>query len=311
MHGSKRWTLAAFALWGFGMLVGSVAPWDVLDGSRASLDETRRIAASMGGASETPRVLLIGSSPVELGLSAERISAATGLPAFNLAAGGALSFFPEYLNQVLLFVQPDDVVILSNPNWVSRNGVLLAEGCVSRFSLACASLRPHPLPHLIEFLRVVSGHWSSATDIMRNDVGDVVSYRSTNAAVTISTIPFPGGYANDAVAELRQAVAAIRAKGACPLLTLGPVYVDARDEARWLREQQIVEARIAKLGLASSVITDGAISTDRSLFLDGYEHPAASEGAIWTDRVIGRLTSPSQGPCAGSLAKAGRPPARS
>jgi hypothetical protein len=296
--------MAALALWGAGMLVSAAAPWEFLDASRAELGQVRTIAKAMGGDAGPPRVLLLGSSPVEIGLSAQKIAAATGLPAFNLAAAGALSFFPDYLDDVLGFVRPDDIVVLSDPNWLNHNDKILSRGCVSRIDWSCVQWRPHPLPHLAKFIQVVLGGWSDPPAMNRDAVGDAVTVRSSNSAMTIPTVPFAGPFANDVAGQLRQAVEAIRARGGCPLLTLGPIYVDAREQEQWRREQERTEARVAKLGLALSVVTDGVINTDRSLFLDNYEHPAAAESEIWTDSIIRRLTSQSQSPCGRSLAKA-------
>ena len=305
MHGFKRLTFAALLLWGCGMLVSAVIPWEIIAEGRSALATVSRIgemAKTEGGA---PRILLIGSSPVVLGLSAKEIADATGVPTFNLAVPGVLPFFPEYLDTAAAFVRPDDIVVISDPNWLARGNATLTKGCVGSFSLSCAVWGPRPLPHLIEFARVLFGTWPTKnTAIVRNAIGDAVAVRSFNAAETIPTLPFAGRFADQVAVELRKTVENFRARGACPLITLGPIFVDADEQEQWRREQNATEARVAKLGLALSVITDGAVNTDRSLFLDSYEHPTAAERAIWTERVISRLVSRSQSPCSRSLARA-------
>src|SRR5262249_46755730 len=121
----------------------------------------------------------------------------------------------------------------------------------------------------------------------------------------IPAIEFPGPFAEQVATELGRAVGMIRAKGACAVVSLGPIYVEAAEQGAWTREQAALEARVAKLGLAASVVADGAISTDRFRSLDTYDHPTAAAGTIWADSVIRRLTSQSQSPCVSSLAKAG------
>src|SRR5579859_2481147 len=304
MRGSRRLTFVALLIWACGMLVSAVVPWLVIEGGRSALADLDTIGANAKASAATPRILLIGSSPVVLGLSAEEIARATGLPTYNLGVWTALFFFPEYLDRAMEFVRPDDIVILSNPNWLNRQSPILGEGCIGKFSASCTLWRPRPLPDLVEFVKVLSGLWPTDFGVKRDPVGDLVTVRIRNGAETIPTLPYVGRISDGVVADLAQAAARLRKLGACPLLTLGPIFVEPKERDRWLGEQSAAEARVAELGLSASVITDGMVNTDRSLFLDGFEHPAPSERVIWTRRVVERLVSPTQSPCSRSLAKA-------
>jgi len=304
MHGFKRLTIVALSLWASGALVSAAVPWDAVEAGRASIETIQPVGDLAKRTAKSPKILLVGSSPVVLGLSAKRIESATGLPTFNLGVFGALTFFPEYLEKVEALVQPGDIVVVSNPNWIHSLDAKLPTGCISSFRLACLRWRPRPMPHLIEVIRVLSGRLAVDPGVVRDGAGDAVVVRSANTAATIPPLPFDGSISDEASAEVRQTVEVLRAKGACPVIALGPILVDPREREKWLKEQSATEARIAKLGLANATISEGLVNTDRGLFLDTYEHPAASERAAWTDRVIQRLVSKYQSPCAGSMAKA-------
>src|SRR6202012_5061160 len=101
-------------------------PWGTLQFGRAALEQSLQLARGMTQDADTPRILLLGSSPAVLGLSAEKIAAATKLPTFNLAAPTSVEFFPDYMEMMMPFVRPDDVVVLSDPNWLGRGSKVLS-----------------------------------------------------------------------------------------------------------------------------------------------------------------------------------------
>ncbi|HLZ65661.1 MAG TPA: hypothetical protein VKQ29_05485 [Aliidongia sp.] len=311
MRGFKRLTALALALWCAGMLVSSVTPWEVIVSGRSALDEVQAITRTLGTDSKTPRVLLLGSSPVALGLSAEQIGKETGLPAFNLAAWSALSYFPEYLKHVMPVVHPDDIVIISNPNWFVRANATLGEGCVDHVTTNCLTWRPKPLPHLMEVVKVLSGAFPRDFMMPRDAQGDAMPVVYAHHSESIDVVPFSGRFADRAVPELRQIVEMIRARGACAVLAPGPIYVDQGERENWQRETDAAEARLAKLGLARAVVADDIINTDRSLFLDGYEHPSDRGRKLWSERIVDRLVSKSSSPCSSNLAKAEHLPSHS
>src|SRR4051812_9084653 len=122
MRNPKRLVFVAVSLLAAGILAlgGSIAlreaiPDDYIGAERAYLLELQNQLAEFDSLKDGQRIVLIGSSPVIMGLSAERIEAATGFPTRNLAMDASRAVFHDYTALVAEHLRAGDVAIIVDP----------------------------------------------------------------------------------------------------------------------------------------------------------------------------------------------------
>lgn len=299
MHGSKPITFLALGFFLAAWIVGALFPWDVLAVSVIGFDQLYSILAAADRSANANRIMLVGSSPVHLGLSAQRIEKETGIPTFNLGTDGAGTYFSDYLGHVIPHVRNGDIVVVSNPSWLFPSGSHLDPGCTSTLTLRCASFRPRLFPHLLDVL-MVSFNWTAPSfksEAGRDHWGDAADVSlDAHAAIPNRLKPSDPIVAVD-LSDMANIIHELHRKEACALLSIGPVLVDEEDLATWNRELSSLQSAAAKRGLDRAILNDQVLSTNRTDFLDTFEHPSARLGAVWTQHIADRLIGRSNAPC--------------
>jgi predicted membrane metal-binding protein len=94
----------------------------------------------------------------------------------------------------------------------------------------------------------------------------------------------------------------LRARGACPLLAIGPILVGGKQQASWVSELGSLQNAAYKIGLGRYILSDDVAQVERAQFLDSFEHPSSKGRAEWTRRIINRLKDREMNPCAAVMA---------
>src|SRR4051812_8439387 len=143
MRNPKRFMRAALGLLlgGAVLLAGSInvrqhIPDEYIGAERAYLAEVQTRLVEFDSISGK-RIALVGSSPVIMGLSAEQIEKATGVPTRNLALDASRGGFLDYVAMVSEHIRPGDVVVIADPNVMKSPQIQLPLRCVKDFRFDC------------------------------------------------------------------------------------------------------------------------------------------------------------------------------
>jgi hypothetical protein len=299
MRASKRITLVAIGLWLVSCAVGSLFPWEVVNNARIGMDEVQGVLLVADREKGSGRILLLGSSPVVLGISAKEIEQRTGMPTFNIGVSDAAEFFDDYMNRILPHIRKGDIVVVSDPRWLDPSRQKLAPGCTERIAGNCLGWWFGTLPHLSLAGRFVMNLHQSIgiVPVERDARGDYAALDPSRLHKPVRTMPPPERNAAEDLKQMTQIVDELHRHDACPLLALGPVFVSEREQATWDGQVNSLQSAVFKSGYGRFLLSDGVLQTDRANFLDSYEHPSALERRNWTNRIIGRLMDRSMGPC--------------
>jgi hypothetical protein len=300
MRGSKRITLLAVGLWLMSCIVGSLFPWEVVYRARMGLDEIYDVFAVADQIKGQRRVLLVGSSPIVIGMSARQIEQRTGLPTFNVGINDAAEFFDDYMSRILPHVRKGDIVVVSDPRWLDPSRAKLAPGCTEKVAGNCLGWWFNALPHLSLVSRFLFDfhHVIGAKVIDRDAHGDNDAMDPTRLHKAVDTMPpLNKMIAALDIKQMAQIIDEFHRHEACPLLAVGPVYVNEREKALWNSQVTSLQSAVSKSGYGRFLLADDVLQTDRANFLDSYEHPSPLERDSWTNRIIDRLTDRSMGPC--------------
>jgi hypothetical protein len=299
MRASKRITLLAIGLWLVSCVIGSVFPWEVIDGARNGMDTAHNVLLAADRAEGTGRILLLGSSPVVLGISAKEIERRTGMPTFNIGVSDAAEFFDDYMSRVLPYIRKGDVVIVSDPRWLDPTRQKLSPGCTEQIAGNCLGWRFAALPHLSLAGRFVMNLHQPIGIVPadRDARGDNTAMDPGRLHKPVRTMPPPDRIAALDVRQMAGIVDELHRHDACPLLALGPVFVSESEQAAWDSQVSSLQSAVFKSGYGRFLLSDDVLRTDRADFLDSYEHPSALGRSDWTNRIIARLMDRSMGPC--------------
>jgi len=305
MHASKKITILAVSLWLISCAVSClVVPWEVVYNARYELSKVRQVWSVADQAQLPGRILLVGSSPVRMAMSARKIERATGIPSFNLGASNAAEFFDDYLDDVMRHVRTGDIVVVSDPAWLDISRPRLPVGCIAEIRHDCLAwhfkLLPNLKPAMIFLLNALAP--PSPSGNMRDARGDNTGQDIDARAISIEPLAPSVELATTDVGKMNSLIRRLRAVDACPLLTLGPVFINDGELAPWQTQLTTLKNSAYKSGFGRFLLSDDVVYSDRADFSDSFEHPTRSAGAAWTDRIIARLMDRSNGPCAAFMA---------
>lgn len=258
---------------------------------------TKYIDARALGIDETHgsgRVIILGSSPAVMGLSAAQISVALGRPAINASVLAARPLFARYLQEVLSHVAPGDIVVWADPRLHDLERTDPFADCGSAFALGC--FRPHlvALPNLKRLFRFGAEweNWEEKSKLFPGGPqGDLVFAEWMDGPSTAMTVPFDPDFADNIYAAGLKARAMIGARRACAVMAPAPFLIKPSDQARWDAEYRRLldladHAPVAPLLLPRQApfVTDPEL-----LSKFGNGHPSARGRTWWTARLVERL----------------------
>ena len=278
----KRIALVALALW-LATTFGVAYVLAVEDTQRAELDA---LLTDLDGVKGERRIVLVGSSQVVLGLSADRIMAATGIPARNAAVYEGRHGFRDYFRIVVSRVRPKDIVVVSPPVGVGIDAGSRPFGCADPSSLDCLLYNWKPAPRLVDFSRrfiIVSPFPNQ-----RTAKGDVVF------GAKPGDTPTPGKkirptFSADTVRVVREQAEMIRARGACPVFAFPPQLVLDDARAEWQEEFDRARAALRTAGLEDVVVGSMLINTDPRNFYHDDHHMNPTGRNLWTQMLLDDL----------------------
>jgi hypothetical protein len=137
------------------LLAGSIVlrqliPDDYIGAQRFYLSALERQLAEFDSLTTDQRIVLIGSSPVIMGLSAQQIETATGVPTRNLAMDAVRADFQDYAVMVVEHLRRGDVAIIGNPNLRKSPQMQLPLRCVKHFGFECIRKQSGLSSHIIQ-----------------------------------------------------------------------------------------------------------------------------------------------------------------
>jgi hypothetical protein len=285
-----------------------LTPLQVTYFARRNLANLSRVLAAAATSPGDTRIMLVGSSPVRIGLSAARIEQATGIPTFNLGVPDSAEFFEDYIDTVMQHLRTGDVVVVSNPLWLDPNRASLKAGCVRRLVRDCLTWRVSAFPHLnLTIQYMLKPMLLDALGPARSPTvgfhGDGIAPQPVQENKAIEPMPPPPAemVATD-LAQISRLIERFREREACPLFALGPVFVRDKERPSWTKNLDALRAAAYKGGLGPYLLSDEVAQVDRSQFGDSPEHPSINGGADWTRRIIDRLRDRTMGPCSAVMA---------
>lgn len=275
MRASKWIALLAVALWASAVLVHAVH--FAVPSLWLSQSKGYRILQALDAAPGRCRIILVGSSPVVFGLSANILQKATGCATVNvgqIAVGHALNL---YLESVLSRVRPGDWVVLADRQWEQR--LDRRETCEYGWSLVCITKFLRMTPHLSEDLGRFDGF-----GFHRTRQGDLVEYPGmaprlgTDQKVDV----------DETTCRLRRVehqVQAIRAAGARPLLAPVPFLVPEYARPQVERQLAMLSAQVRK-SVGAEIWLTPSVYSEAGLFTGDGEHLSEAGRRRWTAEVL-------------------------
>ncbi len=277
----KRIAIVSLGLW-LATTFGVAYVLAIEDTQRAELEA---LLAELDGVKDQPRIVLVGSSNVVLGLSADRMTLATGIPTRNAAVYAGRHGFREYFRLVMDRIRPKDVVIVSPPIGFGFDVGSRPFGCSDPSGLDCVMYNWKAAPRLVEFSqRFVL---VSPFPFERNAKGDVVF--SKRGAFPVPEKGRKPTFSEDSVRVVREQVDMIRARGGCPVIAFPPQLVREDKLAEWQEEFARAKAALHGAGLEDFVVDAMMIQTDPRIFFYDVHHMNPEGREIWTKLVLDDL----------------------
>jgi hypothetical protein len=294
MRDLKRFTKVGLGLLAAGavLLAGSVVlrrniPDDYIGAQRYYLTELEELLAEFDTLATGRRIVLIGSSPVLIGLSAEQIETATGVPTRNLAMNASRAVFADYATMVFDHMRPGDVAIIVNPNLSRAPRLEIELRCVRDFTFDCFREQPGRLPRIVNDMLVLFTDRAFAYEVVpRTERGDTIFPEEP----TLQTRParFAGPFPENGAEDLAELAAEVRRRGGCPIIVLTPLLPAPEERALWQTEFDKLWGRIDQAGLTNIVVEDSPLWGDLALF-HHHEHPSEPGRERWTESVIAKM----------------------
>jgi len=290
---SKTFRLVAISLLVvFVLLAGSIVirqaiPDEYIGAERAYLTWVEKQLVDFDSLTSGQRIALVGSSPVILGLSAEQIEKATGVPTRNLALNSSRSVFADYAAMVLEHIKPGDVVIIANPNLRKPPQMELPLSCVRHFGFECIRMQSGFQPRILEDATILF------TD---RSFGEEQSTRSPRGDFVFPEPPqyeqfrpkFAGPFPENSAADMAKLAADVRRRGACPIFVLTPIWPETNEIPLWQKEYDKLWGKIDEAGLHNIVVEDSPLWSDGMLFHHD-EHMSEPGREIWTGMILAKL----------------------
>jgi len=277
----KRIALVSLVLW-LGSTLGVAYILALEDTQRADLDA---LLADLDTVKGEPRIVLVGSSQVVLGLSADRMTRATGIPARNAGVYAGRGGFREYFRLVMARIRPKDVVIVSPPIGAGIEIGSRHFGCSHPSGLDCVLSNWKAAPRIVEFSQ--RSAVVPTLQFERDPKGDAVF--SGRAAIPIPEKGRKPTFSADSVKVVREQVDMIRARGACPVIAFPPHLAREDTLADWEGEFTRAKNALHDAGLGDVVVETMLIQTDPHIFLHDVHHMNPEGREIWTKLVLDDL----------------------
>jgi hypothetical protein len=284
MRAYRKFALVSFALWVTSTAIIAIVM--ALD-DRAREAELDAILSDLDAIKTERRIVLVGSSNVVLGLSAEQLSKSLGIPARNTAAYAARNSFDDYFRLVMERVRPNDLVLVSAPM-----GIVALETGSEPFS--CKD-RPMPLcvirywklaPRLLELIR--DPFWIPKWPAQRTSEGDAVfsQDRERGSSLPAATNARSPKFSENSVAIVRVHIQMIRARGACAAFAFPPRLVYDDNKPAWEEEFARAKAAFKAAGLEDALVGSMLVHTNPRDFLNDAHHMSSSGREIWTQMLV-------------------------
>ena len=294
MRDYKKFTFLALTL-----LVGSVLllagsivvrqliPDDYIGAQRAYVSALERQLAEFDSLTRGQRIVLIGSSPVIMGLSAQQIETATGVPTRNLAMDAARAAFQDYAAMVVEHIRPGDVAIIVNPNLRRLPQMQLPLRCVQHFGFECIRKQSGFSPHIIQDALVLFTDRSFGYEALsRTPRGDFIFSEQPK----FRTVPpkFNGPYPKNGADDIAKLAMDVRQRGGCPIFVLTPLLTESGESALWQNEFTRLWREIDEAGLHNIMVEDSPLWSDPTLFHHD-EHMSERGREVWSRSIIAKL----------------------
>jgi hypothetical protein len=290
---SRKFTLVAFSLLVvIVLLAGSVVvrksiPDEYISAQRAYFAQLEGQLADFDSVSAGQRIALVGSSPVMLGLSAEQIESATGVPTRNLAMNSSRAVFQDYAAMVAEHIRPGDVVIIADPNLRKPPQMQLPLSCVKHFGFECIRLQEGFQPHIVQDALVLF------TD---RSFGDEESHRTPHGDYIFPNPPqfemfrpkFVGPFPKNSAGDMAKIAMDVRRHGGCPIFVLTPLLPESAEVPLWQNEFTKLRRAMDEAGLHDIVVEDSPIWNEQTLFHHD-EHMSERGREVWTGMIIAKL----------------------
>jgi hypothetical protein len=272
------------------LLAGSIVvrqhiPDEYIGAQRAYLSAVEAQLVEFDSITAAKRIALIGSSPVIMGLSAEQIEIATGVPTRNLAMDAARGVFQDYAAMVLEHIRPGDVVIIADPNLRRLPQMQLPLGCVRHFGFECIREQSGFRPRIIQDALVLFTDRSFGDETLpRTPRGDFIFSRSQK------TVPpkFQGPFPDNGADNMAKLASDVRRRGGCPIFVLTPLLPRSEELPLWQHEFTRLRQEMDEAGLHDIAVDETPLWSDPTLFHHD-EHMSERGREIWSRSVIAKL----------------------
>jgi len=262
-------------------------PDEFIGAQRAYLNQLEGLLAGFDSLSTGQRIALVGSSPVIMGMSAEQIETATGVPTRNLALDASRSVFQDYVTLVAEHIRPGDVVVIANPNLRKSPQMQLPLSCVKHFGFECIRYQEGFLPHIVQDSLVLFTNQSFGDETLaRTAHGDFIFPEKVQ--FTVAPPKFAGPFPANSAGDMAKLAAIVRSHGGCPIFVLTPFWPEENEVGLWQNEIDRLWQGIDAAGLHDIVVPDSPLWNERTLFHHD-EHPSERGREIWSRAIIAKL----------------------
>ena len=257
-------------------------PDDYIGAQRAYLSALERQLAEFDAITTTQRIALIGSSPVIMGLSAEQIETATGVPTRNLAMDASRSVFGDYAAMVIEHIRPGDVVIIGNPNLRKLPQMELPLTCVKHFGFECIRAQSGLRPRIVQDALVLFTDRAFGYELLpRTPRGDLIFPGKPQYAAFRPK--FIGSFPRNGADNMAKFAADVHRHRACPIFVLTPLLPERGEISLWQREFTRLWREIDEAGLHDIVVQDFPLWNDQTLFHHD-EHMSERGREVWISK---------------------------
>jgi hypothetical protein len=279
--------LAVVVLLAGSIIVRQAIPDEYIGAERAYLSQLDKLLVDFDSVTTGQRIALIGSSPVIMGLSAQQIEKATGVPTRNLALNSSRSVFEDYAAMVLDHIKPGDVAIIANPNLRKSPQMRLPLTCVRHFGFECIRAQSGFRPRILEDATILFTDNSFGDEqLTRSPRGDYVFPEKPQYAPFRAK--FAGPFPENSAADMAKLAADVRRHGACPIFVLTPIWPESKEIPQWQKEYDKLWGKLDEAGLHNIVVEDSILWSDGMLFHHD-EHMSEPGREIWTGMILARL----------------------
>ena len=294
MHDYKRFTfvsltllVGSLVLLGGSIVLRQLIPDDYIGAQRAYVSAQERQLAEFDSLRTGQRILLIGSSPVIMGLSAQQIETATGIPTRNLAMDASRSVFEDYAARVVDHMRPGDVAIIANPNLRRLPQLQLPLRCVNHFGFECIRKQSGFSPHIVQDALVLFTDRSFGSEpLAQTPRGDFIFSEPSK----FMTIPpkFDGPFPKNGADDIAKLAREVRRHGGCPIFVLTPLLPKSGEIALWQNEFTGLRREVDEAGLHNIMVEDSPLWSDPTLFHHD-EHMSERGREVWSRSIIAKL----------------------